>query len=197
MASVKDCIEKMAASGQISRALADEANGFFDRSQAEFSMQSGPASSAAAAAVETAKKMRDRAAERQIQIATTVRAYQEGERRIMDDPRGRNAALAGMLSKDTLIGDNRLKGLLKSTPDHPIFTGGNADYRAAAIKSRLYSMMGPDLAKFKTGFIPDKDLINSAKNFVRERFGVSTGDAISKGVSDAFGKVVDYGTARA
>ena len=197
MATVKDCIAKMEKAGQITTALADEARGFFDRSQAEFSAQSGPASSAAAAAVETAKKMRERAAAKQIQIATTVRAYQDGERRILEDPRGRNAALAGMLSKDTLIGDNRLKGLMKSDPEHPIFKGGNADYKAAAIKGRLYSMMGPDLDKFRTGFIPDMKLINSSKNFIRERFGVNTGDDIAKNVSYAFGRVIDYSSARA
>lgn len=197
MATVADCIEKLVASGQISRAMADEARGLFERSQAEFSATAGPASADAAAAVTAAKQLRERAVARQAQIAATVKAYQIGERRILEDPRGRNAALAGMLSKDTTIGDNRLKGLLKSQPDHPIFSGGNADYRALAIKDKMFAMMGPDLDKMRTGFLPDAKLIASAKNFIRERFGVSTGDAVSKGVSDAFGKIIDYGTARA
>lgn len=57
MASVRDCIERLASSGQISRELAVEAQGFFDRSQAEFSMESGPASADAGAAVKTARMM--------------------------------------------------------------------------------------------------------------------------------------------
>lgn len=76
----------MAAVGQISRALADEAKGFFERSQAEFSMQAGPASADA-----TAKMISTRSAERQAQIAATVKAYQVGERRILEDPRGRES----------------------------------------------------------------------------------------------------------
>ena len=197
MADVSDCIDKMVTAGQVSRALGDEALALFERSRTEFSMQAGPASSAAAAALETAKKMRDRAAARQINIATTVKAFQTGERRIMEDPRGRNAALAGMLSKDTLIGDNRLNALRRAEPDHPIFSGGNADYRAETIKGQMFAMLGSDMEKFKTGLIPSQALIDSSRNFIRERFGVDTGDALSKSVSDGFGKVIDWGTARA
>jgi len=197
LADVKGCIDKLVAAGKVTAELGEEAKAFFDRSRAEFSAQAGPASADAAAAVRTAKMMKDKAAAHQIQIATAVKAYHEAEQRILEDPRGRNAALAGMLSKDTLIGDNRLKGLLKSDPEHPIFRGGNVDYRAMALRDKMFAMMGPELDKFKTGFIPDAKLITSAKNFIRERFGVATGDDISKSVSDAFGKVIDYGSARA
>ena len=197
MASVNECIEKMAASGQISRALADEAKGLFERSQAEFSMHSGPASADAAAAVTVAKQLRERAAARQLQIATTVKAYQLGERRILEDPRGRRFALAGMLTDDASIGTTKLDALRKSDPTHPIFSGGNVNMRARATSKQLFAMMGADLNKFGTGVRTNARLIELSKNFIRERFGVSTGDALSKRLSDAFGKVVDYAAARA
>jgi hypothetical protein len=171
MASVKDCIEKMVASGQVTRTLADEALAFYQRSQAEFSMEAGPASADAAAAVATAKRMRDTAAARQLQIATTVKAFQTGEKRLLEDPRGRNAALMGMLTKDTAIGDTRL--------------------------NKLFSMLSPELEKLKAGFLPDARKLNSARDFIRERFGVDTGNPVSKAVSDGFGKAIEYGATRA
>lgn len=197
MADVSECIDKLVVAGKITKAIGDEAREFFLRSKAEFSRETGPASANAAAALETAKKMRDTAASHQIGIAADVNRWQTIEKRIVEDPRGRNAALAGLLSKDTLIGDNRLKPLLKSDPAHPIFADGNADYRAAVIKDKLFGMLGPEMDKFKTGFLKDQNLLNSSRNFIRERFGVDTGDALSKSVSDGFGKVIQYGADRA
>lgn len=197
MADVSECIEKLVVAGKVSRGIADEALEFFKRSKAEFSRETGPASADAAAALETAKKMRDRAASHQIGIAADVKRWQTIEKRIVEDPRGRNAALAGVLSKDTLIGDNRLNALRRADPEHPIFADGNADYKAAVVKDKMFAMMGPDLDKFKTGIVPDQKLISSSRNFIRERFGVNTGDDLSKSVSDGFEKVIKYGTDRA
>ena len=52
--------------GQITRKVADEALEFFNRSKAEYSREVGPASVDAAAALETAKRMRDTAVKNQI-----------------------------------------------------------------------------------------------------------------------------------
>jgi hypothetical protein len=198
MADVLECITKLANAGQITRAVADEAAEFFKRSKAEWSREMGPASADAAAALETAKKMRDKAAQNQIAIAADVKRWQTIEKRIVEDPRGRNAALAGALSKDTLIGDNRLRELRRIDPDHPIFSDGNADYKGAVVKDKLYSMLGPEMEKFKAGITKGKQfLLSSAKDFIAERFGVDTGNAAAKNVSDAFGKVIDYAAARA
>jgi hypothetical protein len=42
--------------------------------------------------------MHDTAANKQIQIATTVKQFQEAEKRVLDDPRGRSAAAAARLN---------------------------------------------------------------------------------------------------
>jgi hypothetical protein len=52
--------------GQITRKVADEALEFFNRSKAEYSREVGAASADAAAALETAKRMRDTAVKNQI-----------------------------------------------------------------------------------------------------------------------------------
>lgn len=197
MADVTECIEKLVVGGQIGRRVADEALEFFKRSRAEYSRETGPASADAAAALETAKKMHDTAKANEIKIATTVKAMQKAEKRIVEDPRGRNAAAAGMVSKDTIIGDNRLKDLMKAEQDHPIFTGGNVDYRGVQIKNDLYGLLGPQMEKFKAKLLGGAERMNSATNFIKERFGVATGDDIAKGVSDGFNKVIEVGAARA
>jgi len=197
MADVAECIEKLVATKTVSRAIADEALEFFRRSKAEYSRQTGPASADAAAALETAKKMRDKAIQNQIGIAADVKRWQTIEKRIVEDPRGRNAALAGVVSKDTLIGDNRLNALRKDDPTHPIFSDGNADYRGLRIKDQLFAMLGPELDKFKSGWAKGQELVDHTQNFIRERFGVATADPAAKAVSDGFQKMIDYGADRA
>ena len=197
MADVASCIEKLVVGGQVTRRVADEALEFFRRSKAEYAREIGPASADAAAALETAKKMHDTAKANEIKIATTVKAMASAEKRIVEDPRGRNAAAAGMLSKDTIIGDNRLKDLMKAEPDHPIFAGGNVNYRAVQLKNDLYGLLGPEMEKFKAKLTGGAERLQSATNFIKERFGVSTGDALAKAVSDGFDKVIDYGANRA
>lgn len=197
MADIGECLGKLVTSGQISKALADEALGFFRRSQAKYSADMGPASADAAAALEAAKRLRDMAKKNQIAIAADVRTFRANEQRLKDDPRGTNSALAGILSKDTLLGDNRLKAFRNENPDHPIFSGGNADYRYQVARDQMYSMLGPQMEKFRPGFFNDPSVVRSIKNFIYERFGVSTGDEAAKVVSKAFGDVIDYAANRA
>ncbi len=198
MASVVECIEKLAATKMVTRAVADEALEFYKRRKAEWSREMSPASADAAAALETAKKMNDKAVENQIAIAADVSRWKTVEKRILEDPRGRNAALAGVLSKDSLIGDTRLNALKRDDPAHPILSDGNADYRSRVISDKLFGMLGPELEKFKAGIFKGKaQLLSDAKNFIEERFGVDTGNATAKAVSDGFNKVIEYGAARA
>src|SRR5258708_3174351 len=53
------------------------------------------------------------------------------------------------------------------------------------------------MEKFKDGFFQSQQLLTSSKNFIRERLGIDTGDALAKSVSDGFQKVIDEGSARA
>lgn len=198
MADVLECIAKLEVAGTITRAIGDEAREFFKRSKAEWSRETGPASADAAAALETAKKMRDKAAENQIAIAADVKRWQTIERRIVEDPRGRNAALAGALTKDALLGDSRLNDLRKTTPDHPIFADGNADYRGQVIKDKLFAMLGREMEAFRAKLIGGKDqALLGARNFVSELFGVDTGDANASAVAKGFTAMTKYAGDRA
>jgi hypothetical protein len=181
MASVVECLEKMVAAGSISRAIADEALETFKRSKAEYSYARGPASADAAAAQVAAKKMADKAAEKQIAIAASVKTWQELETRIA----------AGKNVNETVM------STLTKTARGDAVRGENIDYKGKAIKDWLFGMLGPEMEKFKTGFFADAQELTSATDFIRERFGVDTGNALAKAVSDGFGKVVEQGQARA
>jgi hypothetical protein len=194
---VTECIAKLVSTNTISKAIGDEAREMFRRSKAEYSAEMGPASADAAAALEAAKKLRDKAAANQIAIAADVKTFRMNEQRLKEDPRGTNAALLGILTKDTTKGDQRLNPLKREQPDHPVLSGSNADYRYQSARDQMYSMLGPEMEKMRPGFFNNAEVARSTKNFVYERFGVSTGDDVAKVVSDAFGKVSDYGVSRA
>src|SRR5882672_6529346 len=104
MATVVECIDKMVAAKVISRAIADEAIETFKRSKAEYSYARGPASSDAAAAQVAAKKMSDKAAEKQIAIAASVKTWQALEAHIEATKAGINEAVLSTLTK-TARGD--------------------------------------------------------------------------------------------
>jgi hypothetical protein len=181
MADVTSCIEKLVASGQVTRAIADEALEAFKRSKAEYSYARGPASADAAAAQVAAKAMRDKAAEKQIAIAASVKTWRELETRIAA---GKNV-------------NESVMATLTKTARGDATRGENIDYKGKAIKDWLFGMLGPEMEKFKTGFFKDNQLLTSATNFIKERFGVDTGDQLAKAVSNGFQKVIDEGSARA
>jgi hypothetical protein len=193
MADVGECIGKLVAAGQISKAIGDEAMDMFRRSKAEYSATLGPAGADAAAALQAAKAMREKSAALQIKIAAQVKTWRTIERRVIDDPRGGMASVTAMSSKDTLRGDNRLAKLRRTEPDHPIFTGQNVGSLHDVMARGFYNMLGPMMEKFRPGFLGNPEAIRSAKHFVYERFGVATGDVAAKVVSDAFGQMIDHG----
>jgi hypothetical protein len=153
----------------------------FKRSKAEYSSLRGPASADAAAAQVAAKAMSDKAAEKQIAIAASVKTWQALEERLAG-AKNVNEAVMATLTKTARGSDIR---------------GENIDYKGKAVKDWLFGMLGPDMEKFKPGFFPDAQKLASATNFIKERFGVDTGDTLAKAVSNGFQKVIDEGSARA
>ena len=180
MADVSECITKLVATGAITRAIGDEAFEMFTRSRAEYSKAMGPASADAAAALEAAKKLRDKAASRQLKIAAQVKTWRTIEQRVIDDPRGGMLQVTALSSKDTLLGDKRLNALRKDNPEHPIFRGGSVDSNRQVIGRELYNALGPEIAKFK-GRAPATAQRES--KLIDEIFGVDTGNQAAKAVA--------------
>jgi hypothetical protein len=191
MADVAECVGKLVAVGAISRAIGDQALDMFRRSKAEYSKAMGPASSDAAAALQAAKALRETAAKKQLAIAASVKTWRDTERRIIDDPRGGMLGLVGMLSKDTMIGDNRLAGLRRDNPEHPILRGGSVDANRQVLRTGFYNMLGPEIDKFKgKGAASASDLIYEIK-------GVDTGNKAAKAVAAGWQSMVKAGEQRA
>lgn len=197
MADVAECITKLVAAGQISKAIGDEAMEFFRRSRAEYSADLGPASADAAAALEAARKLRERAADRQIAIAAGVKTWREIERRVIDDPRGGDAAVVGLLSKDTLRGDSKLDKLRRDQPTHPIFQGASADSLRDQLRRDMHEMLGVEMEKLDPRKAGRQQAFLNAQKFIRENKGVSTGDPAAKALSDSFRKMVKWAGDRA
>ena len=197
MADVQECITKLVATGAISRAIGDEALDMFKSSRAEYSRKMGPASADAAAALQAAKMLRDKAASRQIAIASDVKALHVGSERVLEDPRGYKAAMAGILAKDTLRGDNRLNALRRANPEHPIITGPNIDELGKTITDSLYSQLGPETEKFMPRLAGRAAVIRRSSNFVDELFHVDSGDPVAKAFAGGWEKVTKDGEQQA
>jgi hypothetical protein len=193
--SVADCLGRLLATGRISRDVASQALDLHKRMQQEFTRDVPPATADAAAALAAAKALRKSAAEKANNISNQVRAFQEGETRLAEHPMGRMAALAGMLSRDLWRDAKAFRDLPASSP---VKSGANVDYKYRSIGNWLYNKFGEGMKAFKPGFTGlSKDQLIGIDNFIREQFGVDTGDALAKGVSKGWTDAVDSGVARA
>lgn len=192
MANVQECIGKLVNVGAISRDIGAEALDMFRRSKAEYTKTMGPASADAAAALQAAKIMRERANEAQLRIAHGVKSWRDIERRVVEDPRGGMLSVTALSSKDTLLGDNRLKALQRSDPEHPIFRGGSVDSVRQVLRTGFYNMLGQEVEKFK-GKASPADL----KDLIYEIKGVDTGNKTAKAVADGWQGMVKEGEQRA
>jgi len=110
--SVKECIEKLVISGQVARKTADDALALYDRMNNRYSAQAGPAAAEAAAALATARALRQGAAEKAARIANDVRAFTDAEARVLEHPYGRKAGLMALMTKDMWRGG----GLMRDAP---------------------------------------------------------------------------------
>src|SRR6516225_9645895 len=189
---VAECITKLVTTGAITRAIGDEALDMFRSSKAEYSKSMSPVSADAAAALEAAKNLRAKAANQQLRTAASVKTWRNIMQRIIDDPRGGMLQLVSMLSKDTLLGDNRLNALRRDNPEHLIFAGGSVDSNRQPIRTKFYNMLGTDIDKFrgKAGFTNAQDLI-------REIHGVDTGNKWAKTVAVGWNNMVTEAERRA
>lgn len=175
--SIKDCVEKLVTSGQIARKVADEALGLYDRMNSRYSGEAGPASAEAAAALATARALRQGAAEKAAKIANDVRAFVDMETRIDAHPYGRNAGLMAMMTKDMW----REGKMVRDLPiDSRVKQGLNVDYLHQQIRAKLFNMFRDGMEAYKPGFLASAEKISGVQNMVRELFGADTGDQTAK-----------------
>lgn len=179
--SIAECVVKLVQTGQISKALGDEALALYERSKGEFQRDMGPASADAAAGLAVARSMQSAAKRMKYDAAKQALAFANFERTALAHPDG---IVAGVL--DQLTASLRGRGTR------------NVDSLREDIWSRFAGMFGNAMKDYAPGLLGmSGEQVNSAKNLVREIFGVATGDEMAKPAAKAWGDIKAYGEQRA
>lgn len=163
--SVVDCIDKLVKTGQITRQIADEALGLYERSRGEFSRSMGPASAEAAAGLAAARALESSAKRLKNDTAKLAIAWAKAEERVLSHPKGRVAGVMSMLTRDIWEAG-----------------GENVATKGEVIWAQLARKVDQALEAYSPGiFGQSHQQIAGVRNLVREVFGVETGDATAKG----------------
>jgi phage terminase Nu1 subunit (DNA packaging protein) len=179
--SVSECVIKLVQAGKITKALGDEAMALYERSRGEYAKSMGPAEADAAAALATARSMEAGAKRMKNDVAKQAIAFANFERTMLEHPDG---PIAGVLDQMT----QSLRG--RGTR--------NVDTVREDVWNQLAAKFGDAMEKYAPGLLgASKQQIESAKNIVREIFGVQTGDNLAAGAAKSFGEVRTYGEDRA
>lgn len=189
--SIKGCVEKLVAVGKVTRKAADDALSLYDRMNARYSADAGPASAEAAAALATARALRKSAADKAARIANDVRAFTDAEARVLEHPYGRKAGLMALMTKDMWREGKMVRDL---APDSLVKQGANVDYLHAGIRAKLFNMFGAGMEAYKPGFLSTSaETIRGVRNMVHEIFGAETGDQTAKVAAAGWKKASDTG----
>lgn len=162
--SVVDCIEKLVKVGQISRQVADEALGLYERSKGEFGRTMGPASAEAAAGLAAARALEASAKRLKNDTAKQAIAWAKAEERILAHPKGRVAGIMSMLTRDIWEAG-----------------GENVATKTEVVWAQLSRKVDHALEAYSPGILgQSRQQIAGVRNLVRELFGIESGDATAK-----------------
>lgn len=179
--SVLKCVTNLVQTGKITKALGDEALALYERSKGEFSKNMGPAEAEAAAALATARAMESGAKRLKNDVAKQAIAFANFERTMLEHPDG---PIAGVM--DQLTQSLRSRGTR------------NVDSVREDVWNQMAAKFGDLMEKYSPGLLgATRGQIDSAKNIIREVFGVTTGDGTAASAAKAFGEVRVYGEDRA
>lgn len=179
--SIQECILKLVQTGRISKELGDEAQALYERSKGEYQRDMGPASAEAAAGLAVARSIEAGAKRMKYDAAKQALGWANFEKVALEHPDG---PVAGVM--DQLTASLRGRGTR------------NVDSVREDIWARLASMFGKAMHDFAPGLLgTSKEQIATARNLIREIFGVSTGDAIAAPAGKAWGQLKDYAQNRA
>jgi hypothetical protein len=179
--SVLKCVTNLVQTGKITKALGDEALALYERSKGEYAKHMGPAEADAAAALATARSMEAGAKRMKNDVAKQAIGFANFERTMLEHPDG---PIAGVM--DQMTQSLRSRGTR------------NVDAVREDIWNQMSGRFGDAMEKYSPGLLgASKQQIASAKNIIREIFGVQTGDNLAAGAAKSFGDVRVYGEDRA
>lgn len=179
--SVLKCVTNLVQTGKITKALGDEALALYDRSRGEFAKSMGPAEADAAAALATARAMEAGAKRLKNDVAKQAIGFANFERTMLEHPDG---PIAGVL--DQLTQSLRNRGTR------------NVDSVREDIWNQFAGKFGQAMEKYAPGLLgASRNQIDSAKNIIREIFGVSTNDNLAAAAAKSVADVRTMGEDRA
>jgi hypothetical protein len=179
--SIRDCVEKLVAVGRVTRAIADEALGLYDRARGAYSETMGPASADAAAALAVAKEMAAGAKRLKNQADKQALGWASLERRILEHEKGAAAGMMAVLTRDIWE-----KG------------GQNVHTLSEVIWSQLSRHFEAGLKAYQPGILgQSRDQLYSVRNMIREAFGADTGDQTAKAAAAGWKTATDEAVDRA
>jgi len=189
--ALRDCLAELVAKGKITKTIAAEALSFNERIKGEYSRHAPPATNEAVAALQAAKTLREYAAAKIRNINANLTVLQTNEKRIMEHPMGRGAAVAGINGRDLYT---MTKGYRDLPADHPVKAGPNVEAVRDSVTKRVEAIWREGLEAFKTPGLRglNADRLVTLRNFIHETFGVDTGDKLAKSIAQNWAKATDY-----
>lgn len=180
MTLVANCLTRLVKNGQVSQAAADGALALYEGAQGKLGRDLPPADADAAAALETAKIMKEAARQKKLAMAKTAIALRRVNDRMESHSKGPVAGAMSMLVRD--IHDEG---------------GINVDAHSEVVFGRLLRTAGKFVDSFKSraaGLAPQPHV--SIRNAVLEMRGKDTGDPVAKEAAGAMSAAVEEGFTR-
>lgn len=175
--SVRNCLAKLAENGQISREVAAQAYGLWERYQGRYSLDMPAASAEKAAALQAARVMGETVKAKRYSVAMQVSRQTVAEQEQMAHPWGPAAGGMAMLTRDIYR-----RG------------GSNVDTRMQTIREALTARFDAGIEAYKSTALGLKQDLAGVQNMVRELFGEETGDQTAKAAARGWQDAVKFGT---
>lgn len=174
--SVRDCLDKLVATGTITRRAAADADALWRRYQRKFSLDMPPARADAAAALQAAREMQAASRQQKNSVAMQVLRQTTAERDQMAHPWGAAAGGMAILTRD-------------------IYRTGaaNVETRATTIRETLMAKFNEGAEAYKSTMAGLKKDTAGVRNMVAELFGVDTGDHTAKAAAKGWIDATTYG----
>lgn len=161
--TVRNCIEKLVATKQISRSIGDQALALEGGLQQRLGERLGPTTAEAAAAAETARILAASIAERRMSLAKQAIAFAKAADHQAKHEKGAVAGLMSLMVRD-VWGHGRV----------------NVDTQTEVVEAGLYRLFNDGIEALKSRAAGLSQNVAGARNLVRELFGEESGDEIAK-----------------
>ncbi len=177
---IKKCLDAKVKEGKLSPALAKEALRSIERLERKYRLEMAPAAAQAAAAAETARIMTEVAQRRKYQRGLKLVAMDTALKQVEEHSKGQSAGLMSLLTRDIFEESEFI----------------SAEVRAEIIRGQLAREFEVGLSAYRSTLAGLQQDTIGIRNFVRQLYGIDTGDAVAKNAADAWRSTTDMAAKR-